>query len=206
MIELLGLATGIITNFISSIGYLGIFILMALESTATPVPSELVMPFAGFLAHQGRFSLPMVILVGSLGCLMGSLISYFVGRHVGLPFVKKYGKYVFISESELNWTVRWFNKKGDKTIFISRFIPVIRHIISIPAGIGRMNIWKFSAYTYLGSLIWVSFLAYLGFTLRDHWEDIRKVTEKISIFILAILAMAIIIFAWKHIKEMKKKK
>lgn len=206
MIELLELLATAITSIISLLGYPGIFILMALESTATPVPSELVMPFAGYLASTGRFNLFLVILTGTMGCLFGSLASYYGGRTLGLPLIRRFGKYVLLSESDLDWTIRWFNSKGEKTIFISRFIPVVRHLISIPAGIGKMNILKFSIYTFLGSLIWVTILSYAGFALGENWQIIRRYTEKISLLIAALLLIAAAVFVWKHIKHFKKQK
>ncbi len=206
MIELIELLTGIITGIISSLGYPGIFILMALESTATPVPSELVMPFAGYLASTGRFNLLLVILAGTLGCLFGSLASYYGGRSLGLPLIRRFGKYVLLSESDLDWTIRWFKSKGEKTIFISRFIPVVRHLISIPAGIGKMNVVKFSVYTFLGSLMWVTLLAYAGFELGNNWQIIRRFTEKISFLIVALLLIAAAVFVWRHIRHFRSKK
>ena len=201
MIEALTFLTGLVTGFISSIGYLGVFVLMALESTATPVPSELVMPFAGYLVSAGRFTLAGVIIAGTLGCLFGSLVSYFIGKQWGLPIIRRFGKYILISEQDLKWTVNWFNRHGDKTIFISRFIPVVRHLISLPAGVGRMNLAKFSIYTFFGSLIWVSILAYAGMKLGENWETVRKITEKTSLLIAALLIIAAIIYIRRHIKR-----
>ncbi|MBI4439295.1 DedA family protein [Candidatus Woesearchaeota archaeon] len=203
---LLGFLTELITGFISAVGYIGVFILMALESTATPVPSELVMPFAGYLASKGQFSLWTVTIVGALGCLFGSLVSYCAGRYLGIPFIKKYGKYIFLTEADLNWTIEWFNKKGDKTIFISRFIPVVRHLISIPAGVGKMNIAKFSIYTFAGSFLWVYILAYAGYAAGENWEAVRDYTEKASLAILALLIIIAAWYAWRHIKHFRKPK
>ncbi len=204
MIEILSFTTGLITGFISAIGYPGIIILMALESTAVPVPSELVMPFAGYLVTTGRFEFIAIVLLGASGSLLGSLASYFLGRQYGIQFIKKYGKYALITESDLNWTIKWFNKHGDKTIFISRFIPVVRHLISIPAGIGKMNLAKFSIYTFIGSLAWVTILSYFGMKLGENWEKVRGVTEKISMAVIILIIIIAAIFAWRHIKELRK--
>jgi membrane protein DedA with SNARE-associated domain len=198
MLEVLA---GIIQSFISSVGYVGIFILMALESTMTPVPSELVMPFAGYLAGQGRFSLTLVILIGALGCLAGSLFSYAMGRWLGIPFIKRYGKFFLLNEAEMNWTINWFNKHGEKTIFISRFIPVVRHFISIPAGIAKMNIWRFSFYTFIGSLIWVGFLAYAGLILGENWHKIKSISTKIDVVIIGLIVIGGIVYIYYHIKK-----
>ncbi|MBI2134332.1 DedA family protein [Candidatus Woesearchaeota archaeon] len=198
MIEIIELFSSAITNFISFVGYIGIFILMALESTATPVPSEMVMPFAGYLAGTGKFSMPLVIIAGTLGCLFGSTLSYFAGMKWGETFVKRFGKYLLISDAEMKWTERWFKEHGDKTILISRFLPVVRHLISIPAGIARMNFIKFITYTLIGSFMWVTILAYAGLILGEKWGILRQFTEKISIVILLIIAIAAVALIIKH--------
>ena len=125
------------TKVILALGYPGIFILMTLESMIAPVPSELVMPFAGFLAAQGEFNLILVVFFSSLGSLCGSLISYYLGKKGGYPLVARFGKYFFLDETDLQKTTHWFERRGEKTIFISRFIPIVRHLISIPAGMGK---------------------------------------------------------------------
>ncbi|MEM4267095.1 MAG: DedA family protein, partial [Candidatus Nanoarchaeia archaeon] len=151
-----------ITSIISSIGYVGIAILMALESMVTPVPSEIVMPFVGYLIAQGKFTFLTAAIVSAVGCLVGGLISYYIGYYGGRTLVRRVGKYLLLDESHLTWTENWFKKHGEKTIFFSRFIPAVRHVISIPAGTGKMNLAKFSIYTFAGSLIWNSILIYAG--------------------------------------------
>ena len=136
------------TYIIEQMGYWGAAFLMALESMIAPVPSELVMPFVGFLAADGKFSIPMAIVFTSIGSLVGSLISYYLGLWGGRPLVLKAGRYLFLNHEHLEWTERWFAKNGSWTIFVSRFIPVVRHLISIPAGLGRMNVWRFSIFTH----------------------------------------------------------
>ena len=190
-----------IVGIISGIGYLGIFILMALESMITPIPSELVMPFAGFLVSQGKLSLVAVILAGALGCLAGSLISYYIGYLGGRPFVLRVGRYLLLHESDLKWTEGFFRKHGEKTIFICRFIPAVRHVISIPAGVGRMDIKKFSAYTFAGSLVWVSILTYAGILLGDNWKQLYSFTEKFDIIVIVLALILIGIFVRRHIKR-----
>ncbi len=201
MIELIELFSGIIASFISFVGYLGIFILMALESTATPVPSELVMPFAGYLAGTGRFNIFWTIIIGTLGSVCGAAFSYGIGRYWGDAFVKRFGKFLLISQHEMKWTEKWFRNNGDKTILISRFIPVIRHLISIPAGAGKMNFAKFLFYTFIGALGWVSILTYAGIKLGENWMLLRQFTEKISLLIIALIIIAASIFIWKHLKK-----
>ncbi len=191
------------TLVIQAFGYPGVLILMALESMIAPVPSELVMPFAGFLAGQGQMNFWLVILASSMGSLIGSLISYYIGKKGGYPLVKKYGKYLLLDEVDLQKAEQWFQKRGEKTIFISRFIPVVRHLISIPAGVGRMNLKKFCLYTVLGATLWNSFLAYLGFVLGQRWELVHQYTEPLSIAVVIILVVAVIVLAYRHIKHKK---
>lgn len=189
---------------ISSIGYFGIFFLMILESMVVPVPSELVLPFAGFLISQGKFTFLFVILASSLGSIVGSLISYYMGYYGGHRIVTKYGKYLFLDLEDLKKTEIWFKKRGDRTIFISRFIPVVRHLISIPAGIGKMNIKKFCFYTLAGATIWNFILVYSGYILGKNWEKIRHYSEPLSIIVAGILFAGFIYFIYRHIKNKRK--
>ncbi|NTW32816.1 MAG: DedA family protein, partial [Bacteroidetes bacterium] len=157
----------IITAFIGSIGYAGIFILMVLESMVAPVPSEAVMPFAGMLISKGEFTFAGVLFFSTFGSIVGSVISYYIGYYGGRPLVDRFGKYLLLDHHHLDLTEKYFQKKGDITIFICRFIPVVRHLISIPAGMGKMNIIKFSVYTIIGAGIWNAFLTYVGIILKN---------------------------------------
>ena len=186
---------------IEFLGYPGITLLMILESMVVPLPSELVMPFAGFLAEAGRMNFWLVILFSSLGSLLGSLISYYLGYYGGKRFVLKFGKYLLLNVTDLEKTERWFQKRGDKTIFFSRFIPVVRHLISIPAGIGKMNLKKFCLYTIAGATLWNSFLAYCGYALGENWNKIRYYSEYFSATITIILLFAGISFVYRHFKN-----
>ena len=192
-----------IINVISALGYFGIFILMMFESMVVPIPSELVMPFAGFLISQNKFSFLLIILFSSLGSITGSLMSYYIGKYGGNAFIKRYGKYFLLDEHDLKKTEAWFKKSGERTIFISRFIPVVRHLISIPAGIGKMNLTKFSVYTLIGATIWNTFLAYLGYLLGENWESVKKYSEPLSIISAVILVILAIYFIYRHIKHKK---
>jgi membrane protein DedA with SNARE-associated domain len=203
---------GEITKFISAVGYLGVFLLMTLESTVFPLPSELVMPFAGFLVARGTFSWWGVIIVSSLGGLVGSLISYLIGYHGRMPFIRKFGKYFLLDEEHLEQAEQWFHKHGGITIFIGRFIPGVRHVIAIPAGIGKMNLWKFSSYTLIGCALWNAFLIWTGYVLEKNWELVYNYTEYIDMFIVFVLIIAITYYAiylvsshhksgWKHFKK-----
>ncbi len=203
MIEFL---VDLLTKVISTIGYLGIAILMALESMVTPVPSEVVMPFVGYLIAQGKFSFLTAAMVSAIGCLIGGLISYYIGYYGGNILVKKVGRYLLLDEGHLIWTENWFKKYGEKTIFASRFIPVVRHFISIPAGIGKMNITKFSAYTLVGSFMWNSILIYAGIKLGENWGLIHKYSTKIDIVLIAIIILGLGYYVWRIYENYFKKR
>lgn len=182
----------LITDGISSGGYVGIFLLMALESMIAPVPSEAVMPFAGFLIAKGRFEMIWVVASSGLGSIAGSLISYFMGWKGGKPFVLKFGRYLLLDVHHLEWTERFFGKYGDKTIFICRFIPVVRHLISIPAGLGKMSITRFSFYTIVGATIWNSILMLAGVQLKEQWVLIHHYAQYLdSVIIFGIVVLLI---------------
>ncbi|HZX12393.1 MAG TPA: DedA family protein [Candidatus Nanoarchaeia archaeon] len=189
------------TSIITTIGYSGIFILMALESTVFPIPSETVMPFAGFLINEGRFTFLGVALASSLGSVTGSLVSYYLGKKGGVPLLKRYGKYLFLNEEHLSWTEVWFNKHGQKTIFISRFLPIVRHFISIPAGVGNMKLTPFLLYTFLGAALWNSFLAYLGIILNTNWELVRAYSTFIDVLFVILIVFILAAYLYLHFKR-----
>jgi membrane protein DedA with SNARE-associated domain len=195
-----------ITQFIHSVGYSSVFILMTMESMVFPVPSEAVMPFAGFLIAEKTFSFGGVLVISTLGSIFGSLISYYAGYYGGVPFVRKFGRYVMLDEEELEATHKYFNKYGDITILICRFVPVIRHLISIPAGTGKMNIVKFIMYTVIGAGIWNGFLAYAGMVLKSNWEMVMKYSKIIDIAVLAFLLLLVCLFVYRHLKKMAARK
>lgn len=186
-------------------GYLGIVLTMGIESACIPLPSEIIMPFSGYLVFAGRFSLLGVSVAGVFGCVVGSVVAYWVGIWGGRPFIQKYGKYVLISHKDLATADRFFEKYGDWAIFFSRLLPVIRTFISLPAGIARMNFFKFVIYTFLGSLPWCLMLAYVGKVLGANWEGIRVYFHKADIFIGIILGLGIIYFLYRRLKPEKKK-
>lgn len=177
-----------IVHFIQSTGYLGIFILMTLESVFIPIPSEVTMPFGGFLAQQSTLSLPLVILAGALGNLIGSLIGYAVGFYLEekllVTVINKYGKFILVSEDDYHTAKTWFKKFGDGVVFVSRLLPAVRTYISLPAGIFAMNIWKFIVYTFIGSLIWSGILAYIGYYLGSKWDTLGPLFSKFHIVII----------------------
>lgn len=194
------------TQWIGSGGYWGVTILMTLESMVAPVPSEAVMPFAGFLIFEGRFTFTAVIFFSTLGSIIGSLLSYYAGAWGGRPFVKRYGKYLLLDLHHLDMTEKFFAKYGDKAIFVSRFIPVVRHLISIPAGVGRMSVIKFSVYTVIGAAIWNAFLTYVGFYLKDNWMTVRKYGEIADIVVVTFMLAGIAFIAYQYISRRKRAK
>jgi membrane protein DedA with SNARE-associated domain len=190
-----------ITHLIDIMGYPGVAFLMMLESMVAPVPSEAVMPFAGCLITVGRFSLLWVAVSSTIGSITGSLLSYTAGYYGGRPFVVRFGRYVLLNLHDLEVTERFFNRHGSITIFISRFIPVIRHLISIPAGVGRMNLLQFSIYTIVGACAWNTFLAWLGYHLGNHWELIHKYSGPIDMVVLGVIALGLAYFARAHMRR-----
>ncbi len=190
-------------NITLILGYPGIAFLMALESTAVPLPSELILPFAGYLSAIDRLDVWAILLFATAGTLVGSLASYAMGYYGGKPLILKFGRYIFLDENDLLRTENWFRRQGDATIFIARFIPVVRHLISIPAGIAKMNLKKFCFYTLLGGLFWNSILVYLGYLFGQNWRLIRHYTEPFSIVIAGLILLAAIIFIVRHLKNKK---
>jgi membrane protein DedA with SNARE-associated domain len=182
-------------------GYLGAGLLMALESMVAPVPSELVMPFVGFLVVEGKFSLTAAILVTSLGSIIGSLVSYYMGYYGGRPVVLKLGRYLLLNREHLEWTELWFSRHGSWTIFVSRFIPVVRHLISIPAGLGRMRVLPFVIYTLIGATIWNSFLLFCGYKLRKNWTLVEQYTKELDIAVAVGLVICGIWFVAVHLRR-----
>ncbi len=191
--------------FISATSYPGIFLLMVLESMVFPVPSEAVMPFAGFLIVDGQFTFTGVIIASTLGSIVGSLVSYAMGFYGGKPFIKRFGKFLLLDVHDLELTEKFFAKRGELTIFIARFVPVIRHLISIPAGLGKMKLGKFIIYTTLGAGLWNSFLAYVGFKLKENWSEVMKYSHVIDIVVVAVLGLAFLYYAYKIYLNLTKK-
>ena len=184
------------TAIIQQLSYIGIFILMALESMIAPVPSELVMPFAGFLIFTGHFDPVWVMVASGLGSVVGSLLSYGMGM-LGEPVVLRYGRYFLLNPHHLEWTKNFFARYGGITIFISRFIPVVRHLISIPAGLARMSLPFFILYTAVGASLWNGFLTYSGVRLKENWRLIQQYTHILDYLVAAGLAAVLAYFVLK---------
>jgi membrane protein DedA with SNARE-associated domain len=184
------------TAIIQQCSYIGIFILMSLESMIVPIPSELVMPFAGFLIFTGYFDPVWVMVASTLGSICGSLVSYGMGW-LGEPAVLRYGRYLFLNPHHLEWTKNFFARRGNITIFISRFIPVVRHLISIPAGLAGMSLVPFILYTAVGASLWNGFLVYCGIRLKENWRIIQHYTHIIDYLVVAVLLAGLAYFFWK---------
>ena len=189
----------VITGLIAEFGYLGIFLTMVLESAGLPVPSEIIMPFAGVVVFQGKLDFLGVLIAGTLGNLVGSVILYYVGLKGGRPILIKYGRYLLISEREIKIADGWFKKFGSKVIFFSRMLPVVRTFISLPAGAAKMDFKKFSFYTLVGSVPWNFALAYAGLVLGKNWQEIEGVFRSfdiaIAVAVIALLAyLAYVLF------------
>jgi membrane protein DedA with SNARE-associated domain len=194
-----------IISVISHLGYAGIVVTMGIESACIPLPSEIIMPFSGYLTSTGRFSMWGVSVAGAFGCVVGSVAAYWVGVWGGRPFLQKYGKYVLISSRDLATADRWFEKYGEWAIFISRLLPVIRTFISLPAGIARMRFWRFVIYTFLGSLPWCFMLAYIGKVMGENWMSIKVYFHRADIVIGIIIVLGIALFLYRHLKPEKEK-
>lgn len=194
-----------IVGVISQLGYPGIILTMAIESALIPLPSEIIMPFSGFLVSQGRFDFWLVGLCGAFGNLLGSWVAYWLGYWgegvVARRFIRNYGKFILLSEGELDKAERLFRRFGNLIVFGSRVMPAIRTVISLPCGMARVPILKFSVLTFFGSLIWSYFLAWLGVLLGENWETLRPIFRK---FDIAIVIIAIILIGWYIYWRLKK--
>lgn len=199
--SILAWLSSIIISVISTTGYWGVFGLMALESACILVPSEVIMPFSGFLVWEGRFVLLQVVLWGAIGNLAGSIVAYAVGAWGGRRVVEKYGRYVLISGHDLELADNWFKKYGQATVFFSRLLPVARTFISLPAGIARMDFKKFCVYTLAGSLPWSFILAYAGLIAGENWDYLKVYFHKFDLAIGILIILGIIWWVGRHIKS-----
>jgi membrane protein DedA with SNARE-associated domain len=204
LIEILRPLVEYITSVISSLGYGGIFFLMILESALIPIPSEIIMPFSGYLVSTGKLGSVGVILAGSLGNLVGSVITYYLGIRLGRAFLIKYGKYILFRVHHLVWTEQLFQKYGDKISFVGRLLPGVRTYISLPAGIGKSNFIKFVVYTLIGSIIWNSLLTYGGIQLGRSWQHIDKYSGYLDIIAVVATAVFIVWIVYNNTRNKRK--
>jgi len=203
--KVVSLLAGFIIATISHLGYGGVVLLMAIESACIPLPSEIIMPFSGYLVFAGEFNLWAVALAGATGCVVGSLAAYGLGAWGGRPLIEKYGRYVLISHHDLNLADRWFTRHGDITIFIGRLVPIIRTFIAFPAGVARMSLWRFNLYTFLGSFLWCLVLAWIGKKLGENWKTLGIYFHRFDAAIGTMLIVAIIWYVWRHLKLLKRR-
>ena len=187
-----------INSIVATTGYAGIALLMAIESACIPLPSELIMPFAGYLVYTGAMKLVWAATAGAIGCNLGSLVAYEIGCYGGRPLVERYGRWILMGHRELDWADRFFQRWGYMAVFIARLLPVIRTFIAMPAGIARMPRGKFHAYTFLGSWPWCFVLAWLGLKLGENWRALGKYFHQFDTVIGVILLAGIVWFVWSH--------
>lgn len=204
--------TSWVTTSITSLGYYGIVIMMGIESACIPLPSEIIMPFGGYLvyAHPDKFNIWMMGVAGALGCVWGSVAAYWAGYYGGRPFIEKYGKYILVRHQDLDKADVWFKRHGDAAIFFSRLLPVVRTFISFPAGISKMRFWRFCIYTFLGSFPWCLGLAYLGKILGSKWDTkLKTYFHGADAIIGVVIIVLIALYIYHHVKSdkeyMKKK-
>jgi membrane protein DedA with SNARE-associated domain len=190
-----------LVNTIGALGYPGIFLLMAMESSVIPIPSELVMPPAGYLAEQGKMNVWIAILCGTVGSLVGAYANYYAAHYLGRPLLLKYGKYVWITEEKFAKVERYFRDHGEISTFIGRLLPVVRHLISLPAGLAGMNHVKFSVYTLAGAGIWVTILTWIGYVIGANQELIMQYSHQALIGVVIVSAVIIYFYARNHRKK-----
>ena len=202
--RIIEILSAFIVATISKLGYAGVVLLMAIESACIPLPSEIIMPFSGYLVYKGQFNLWAVGVAGAVGCVVGSWVAYYAGLYGGRPFIEKYGRYVLLSRHDLDLADRWFARYGEIIVFASRLLPVIRTFIAFPAGIARMNMTRFTVYTFLGSLPWCLGLAYVGQVLGEQWdksETLKTWFHRFDFLIGAVILAGAVWWVWRHVKH-----
>jgi membrane protein DedA with SNARE-associated domain len=205
--KLIEFLSGIIVAVISTLGYSGIVLLMAIESACIPLPSEIIMPFSGYLVSTGEMNIWLVGIAGAVGCVLGSLVAYWVGSKGGRPLIEKYGRYVLVSPHDLDLADRWFANYGEVIVFVSRLLPAIRTFIAFPAGVARMNLKRFVIYTFAGSLPWCLGLAYVGQKLGEKWnqDDTLKTWFHRFDFVIGIIGVLLAgWWIWRHVRHLRR--
>jgi membrane protein DedA with SNARE-associated domain len=190
-----------VVNFLGQFGYWGIALGMAVESACIPLPSEIVLPFGGYLAAMGKITLTEAILAGQLGGLFGSIVAYLVGRFGGRQLLERYGKYILISRHELEVADRWFHEKGEMTVFLTRLLPGVRTFISLPAGVAGMNFGRFLFYSFLGMLPWSFIFTWAGYKLGQNWHLVRAYLHQFDLVVIAALVLAVAWFVWYKLRR-----
>lgn len=206
--RIIEILSAFIVATISTLGYAGIVLLMAIESACIPLPSEIIMPFSGYLVYTGRFNIWLVSVAGAVGCVVGSLVAYWIGMYGGRPLIEKYGKYILISHHDLDLADRWFDRFGEVIVFVSRLLPAIRTFIAFPAGVARMNLKKFVIYTFAGSLPWCLGLAYAGQKLGEQWDKdprLKTLFHRFDFVIGILLVLAVAWWIWRHVRHSRRR-
>jgi len=193
-----------IQGFILQVGYPGLFLLIVLESTMVPVPSMLLMPFAGFLALQGQFSLTAILVINATAAMTGSTLSYLLGVYGGRPFIDKWGKWVLLRHEDIDRTHEFFERYGTWTIFVARFLPVVRHVISIPAGIARMRFPTFLALTCLGATAWDGGLMVVGYFLGPEWQAVANSGKKVDLIVGGFILLTVVFLAFRFVSSRRR--
>jgi membrane protein DedA with SNARE-associated domain len=196
--KILGVVFLFIKSVIAATSYGGVTLLMAIESACIPLPSELIMPFAGYLVYEGTLNLLWVATAGAIGCNLGSLVAYEIGFYGGRPLVEKYGRWILLTRRELGWADRFFLRWGYLAVFIARLLPVVRTFIALPAGVARMPRVRFHSYTFLGSWLWCFALAWLGMKLGENWRELSKYFHEFDAVIGVVLVAGVVWFARSH--------
>lgn len=190
-------------EFIATWGYLAIALLMALENACIPIPSELILGFAGYLVSIGQINFAEAVVAGIIGGMLGSIVTFYIGYWGGRPFINKYGKYFFMKKSHIDTAQRWFDKYGVKAVFFSRMLPVVRTFISLPAGFAGIDIKKFIIFTFAGTLPWTVLIIYIGKALGNNWQQMLAIGHEFSIAISAIIVLVILYLYLRHRKNQK---
>jgi len=191
----------VVVRTIDVLGYPGVFFLMLIESCGIPMPSEIIMPFSGFLVAAGKMNFWAVSFVGAFANLAGSLIAYWIGLKGGRALIEKYGKYILISKRDLDLADKWFIRFGNWTVFFGRLLPVVRTYISFPAGVAKMEIKRFSLYTFAGALPWSILFTWLGVKMGDNWGQIREKLHNFDLAVVVLIIIGIAWYVWRHIKH-----
>ncbi len=202
--KLIACVAGFIITTISTLGYGGIVLLMAIESACIPLPSEIILPFSGYLVFRGQLVLWLVAVAGAVGCVLGSLLAYWVGAWGGRPLVEKYGRYILVSRRDLDLADRWFARRGDIVILIGRLLPLVRTFIAFPAGVARMPLVKFILYTFVGSLIWCWALAWVGLRLGRRWDTLGPWFHRFDALIAVVILLGAAWYVWRHLHNLRR--
>jgi membrane protein DedA with SNARE-associated domain len=194
--KILTALSAFIVGTIAALGYSGVVLMMAIESACIPLPSEVIMPFSGYLVWTGRFSLQLIAIAGALGCLLGSYVAYYIGASGGRWFLLRYGRWVLIAPHEIEIADRFFDRWGAPAVFFSRLLPVVRTFIAFPAGVARMRLLPFTIYTLAGSYLWCLLLGYLGMKLGQNWDALRPYFHRFDgvILVLMVLGAGVVLY------------